>query len=282
MWKIFTYDDLLKVPPVKKPCFLAGTLIKTSNGNKAIEQIALGDEVFAYDFETKKAVLKPVTELFENVCDRYIEIYTSHDKIEATGAHRFWIPSKNKWVKARELSIGMKFQDIEGKSIEILDLKIIDQVEKTYNFEVEDLHNYYVGKDQVLSHNKSLKDSIFASKEFIEVNFYSLDDFSKQPMYVGQTVQELPERFAQHMKDPKKASWANKIDGIFRLPINGKRGPFKMTPYEAAITEMYEIKYNKGTTKSLEAFKNKQNPIGRRKFEYFKKHGTFNPCQFFI
>jgi hypothetical protein len=89
-------------------------------------------------------------------------------------------------------------------------------------------------------------------------------------------------RYGQHKIDPKKADWGKKMEGVFRLQVNGKAGPFSMTPYEAAVTELYEINYYKGTTKSLEPFKNKQKPIGKRKFEYFKKYNTFNPCQFYI
>jgi hypothetical protein len=282
MWKVFKYDDLLKVPPIKKPCFLAGTLVRTVNGLQPIEQIQIGDLVHAYNFDIQKVEHKPVTELFVSSCDKYVEIYTSTDIIKATGAHRFWIPAKNKWVKARELSTSMSFQDSAGKSIDILDLKIVDKIEKTYNFEVEDLHNYYVGKDQVLSHNKSIKDSIFASTDIIEVKFYKILDPQVQPIYVGQTIQDFDTRFAQHRRDPKKTSWVDKMRGVFEIELtDGKPGTYKMTPYEAAVTELYEINHNKGTTKSMEVFKNKSKPIGRRKFEYFKKHGSFNPCIFY-
>lgn len=282
MWKLFTYEDLLKVPPIKKPCFLAGTLVKTESGLKPIEQIQKGELVYAYNFEKQQAELKPVTELFTNVCDQYINIFTPKGKIQATGAHRFWIPAKNKWVKARELTTDMCFLNAQGEYIKIEKLNMIDQVEKTYNFEVADLHNYFVGLDEILSHNKSIKDSIFASTEILEINFYKIDDVIQQPMYVGQTTQDYAIRFGQHRRDPKKADWVKKMEGVFRLQVNGKSGPFSMTPYEAAVTELYEINYYKGTTKSLEPFKNKQKPIGKRKFKYFKKYNTFNPCQFYI
>lgn len=39
-------------------CFIAGTLVMTSMGNKQIENIEIGDEVWAYDEETGEKALK--------------------------------------------------------------------------------------------------------------------------------------------------------------------------------------------------------------------------------
>jgi hypothetical protein len=282
MWKEFDYEHLLKTPPPKIPCFLAGTLIKTNKGLLPIEQIKAGNQVYAFNFETQKTVLKTVTECFESSCDKYLEIHTQTDIIKATGAHRFWIASKNNWVKARDLTSAMSLQDVDGNSVEIIDLIIIDQVEKTYNFEVEDLHNYFVGKNQILSHNqKSLSKSIFASSEIIEVNFYKILDPKMEAIYAGQTIQPVDTRYSQHRRDPKKAAWVNKMRGIFELEIGNIPGPYKMTPYEAAVVELYEINYNKGTTKSIEGFKNKSKPIGKTKFNHFKTNSNFNPCIFY-
>jgi hypothetical protein len=282
MWDDFDYKYLLESPPSRKPCFLAGTLVKTENGHKPIEQIVVGDRIYAYDFIIGQTVIMPVSELFKSRCDKYLEIHTSNGVIKATGAHRFWIPAKNKWMKARELTTDQQLLTADGKNVTIEHLKIIEQSETTYNLEVADLHNYFVGEDEVLSHNKSIADSIFASTEVLQVNFYSIDDFLKQPMYVGQTTQRIEVRYGQHKIDPKKAAWVDKMKGVFELSINGKSGPFSMTPYEAAVTELYEINYYKGTTKSTEPFKNKQKPIGNKKFDYFKKNATFNPCLFYV
>ena len=281
MWNDFKYTDLIEIPPAKKPCFLAGTLIKTVKGLIPIEQIKVNDYVYSYNFKSLKSELKSVSELFVSSCDKYIEISTTNDIIKATGGHRFWIPDLNKWVKACELSIGMTFQNIDCKNVEIIDLIIIEQKEKTYNFEVVDLHNYYVGNDQVLSHNKSMKESIFASTDKIDIKFYKIIDSKDEAMYVGQTIQKIGARYDQHLKDPKKASWANKMRGISEIElIEDIPGPYKMTPYEAAVVELYEINNKKGTTKSIIGIKNKSKPIGKRKFDYFKEHGNFNPCLF--
>lgn len=47
-------------------CFIAGTLVLTSVGNKKIEDIKVGNEVWAYDEESGERSLKKVTKLFKN------------------------------------------------------------------------------------------------------------------------------------------------------------------------------------------------------------------------
>ncbi len=47
-------------------CFIAGTLVLTATGYKAIEDIQVGDLVLAYDEETGEQAFKPVVRLFRN------------------------------------------------------------------------------------------------------------------------------------------------------------------------------------------------------------------------
>lgn len=72
------------------------------------------------------------------------------------------------------------------------------------------------------------------------------------------------------------------MSGVLEIQINGKSGPFKMTPYEAAVVELYEINSRGGVRKGNKGLYNKQKPIGMKKFDYFKKHGTFNPCKYYV
>ncbi|HEX8504095.1 MAG TPA: PAAR-like protein, partial [Hymenobacter sp.] len=51
-----TYEELAQKPP----CFLAGTLVHTPAGTRAIEQLVAGELVWAYDFETGQAVPRPI------------------------------------------------------------------------------------------------------------------------------------------------------------------------------------------------------------------------------
>ncbi|WP_430613960.1 polymorphic toxin-type HINT domain-containing protein [Flavobacterium sp. JP2137] len=281
MWDDFTYKVLLEVPPIKKPCFLAGTLVKTTTGKVAIEDVVPGQQVYAYNFALDKLEVRSVTETYRNRTEVYICIQTQNGKIEATGKHQFWNPLEKKWIMANSLEVGMNLLDSKGQYIVIQSLEIKASIVPTYDLEIEELHNYYVGEDEVLTHNKN-RTSTFASTELINVEFYEILGEKKEGIYVGQTIQELGARFEQHRSNPKKAFWRKKMKGVFELSIHDERGPFKMTPYETAVVAMYEINTRGGIRKNNQGLYNKQRPIGKKKFELFKKLGTFNPCKFYV
>lgn len=285
LWDNFSYEDLLEALPSKKPCFLAGTLVKTENGLVAIEDIVTGQQVYAYNFKNRKAELKTVTQIYKNIAEKYICINTQNGMMKATGQHRFWIPVENKWIMANSLQKGMNFLNLEGKKVTIISLEIQEAEVKTYNLEVEEHHNYYVGQDEILTHNKT-RASIFTSTDLIEVEFYFFEDLNRNPLYVGQTTQGVLVRAGQHeyqyKKNTAKKLWFKEVEGVLRLRINGVAGPFTMTPYEAAVTEFYEINIKGGVRKGNKGLYNKKKPIGKKKFDDIKKLGTFNPCKFYV
>ena len=80
-----------------KDCFTAGTLIKTEHGYKGIEEIEVGDKVWAYDEETGEKALKTVVQLFRNTkaVKTTVSIETENgniEKIESTPGHKYYVP----------------------------------------------------------------------------------------------------------------------------------------------------------------------------------------------
>ena len=156
----------------------AGTLIKTEHGYKGIEEIEVGDKVWAYDEETGEQALKTVVQLFRNTkaVKTTVSIETENgsiEKIESTPGHKYYVPlntiARNpneelehvsyeglteKWVSACGLEKGDKVLLSDGKYGIVKEVKTKECKEYiTYNFEVEDYHTYYVGKNGVLVHN---------------------------------------------------------------------------------------------------------------------------------
>ncbi|MBC8884050.1 Hint domain-containing protein [Flavobacterium piscinae] len=171
MWDEFEYKYLLEIPPSKKPCFLAGTMVKTEKGLVPIEDILVGQKVFAYNFEIKRTELKSVTQIFRNKAEKFVRVGIKDSFIEATGQHRFLLPEEKRWEMANGLKSGMKLLNSGGKIVIISSIGVLSEVVDTYNLEVEDHHNYFVGIDEVLTHNKT-RTSIFANTDLIDVEFY--------------------------------------------------------------------------------------------------------------
>ncbi len=159
-------------------CFKQGTLILTAEGNKPIEDIQIGDEVWAYDEKTKEKSLKKVVQLFRNTTKEWTQIEIESEEgteiITCTPGHKFYLPENKqkrdigqkqehqyyyhlseKWVRAIDLKIKDKVLLENGKYgiIKSVTLQQLETPETTYNFEVEDYHTYYVGKNSIVVHN---------------------------------------------------------------------------------------------------------------------------------
>lgn len=283
MWKDFTYQNLLDG---KKPCFLDGTLVKTEKGLIAIEKIEVGTKVLSYNFETQKTEYQPVLQTFSNFAVKYVEIHTETEVLKVTGAHLFYVPKEKKWLAASQLKVEMHLVDDNQNIALIKKLNIIKAEVPTYNLEVTENHNYYVGKNQhILTHNdgKKLK---FTSEVLMDFEFYEFFDYQNNPLYIGQTTQGVPKRVDQHTQDFEKNSNKKEFmkyqEGNKTLRINGEKGPFKMTPFEAAVTEMYELQTRGGKQMNGKGLFNKKNPVSKRTFERIKnKYPNFNPCRFY-
>ena len=80
--------------------------------------------------------------------------------------HASYITLGEKWVSACDLEKGDKVLLSEGKYGIVKEVKTKECKEYiTYNFEVEDYHTYYVGKNSVLVHNAGCKVNKFSVKE---------------------------------------------------------------------------------------------------------------------
>lgn len=65
-----------------------------------------------------------------------------------------WTENHHDCVAAQDLKVGDTFRDANGSTLRLDSLAIKPDTTLTvYNFEVNDLHNYYVGTQEVLVHN---------------------------------------------------------------------------------------------------------------------------------
>ena len=136
-------------------CFIAGTLVATETGYVTIENIKVGDLVWAHDPETGETALKPVVQTFRNETAEWIHVTVKGETLTCTPEHPFYVPQKG-WTSAIDLRAGDRLQLLNGEYVvvEQVQHELLESPETTYNFEVEDFHTYYVGEEPVLVHNE--------------------------------------------------------------------------------------------------------------------------------
>ena len=94
-----------------RQCFVAGTKVKTEDGDKNIEEIKAGDKVWSYNPATGETGLKTVKQTFENETKQIVHVTISDGKdieeIDTTVRHPFYVVGYG-FKYASELRIGDK------------------------------------------------------------------------------------------------------------------------------------------------------------------------------
>jgi hypothetical protein len=86
-------------------CFVAGTLIATADGERPIEEIKVGDKVYATDPDTGETGLFTVTDAFTRTAEATVVIEIGSAHIRATLNHPFWVEGTG-WTDAGHLPVG--------------------------------------------------------------------------------------------------------------------------------------------------------------------------------
>lgn len=143
-----------------KGCFVAGTPITAMHGMINIENIKIGDWVLSYNQKSHTNEYSQVLDTMTfKVQENMYKIHINNTTLQVTGVHKFLITryGKEQWIAAGQLQVGDKVRFANGEHHIIDDITIEYKTVQVYNFEVSGNHNYYVGKDQVLAHNKGGK-----------------------------------------------------------------------------------------------------------------------------
>ena len=135
-------------------CFVAGTAVLTACGYVAIEDIAAGDMVYAWDEETGTVGIKEVVETYINETPELIHVFVGGEEIITTPSHPFYSPVKG-WTDAVHLRAGDILVTVNGELVvvEKIQHEILESPITVYNFQVEGYHTYYVSGIDILVHN---------------------------------------------------------------------------------------------------------------------------------
>ena len=136
-------------------CFLAGTQVLSEDGMKNIENIKVGDRVYAINIDNNAKELKEVTSLFNGKTDEVYEITIGDELVRTTPKHQFYIVDKG-WTRAYELKEGDKIssKDNDGLIIKKIEHKFYKDPIPVYNLTVDGYHNYLITKYELLVHNR--------------------------------------------------------------------------------------------------------------------------------
>jgi hypothetical protein len=139
-------------------CFVAGTLIHTPDGPKPIEEIRIGDKVWAHDVVTGRDELQLVVETFVRSTTELFHLTIAGATVSTTAEHPFMVHGCG-WVDAAFLRVGDLLVTPEGTTVPVeaieTEQRTEAEAETVYNFHVETHSNYYVhaGDVLVLVHN---------------------------------------------------------------------------------------------------------------------------------
>ena len=143
---------------VKVCCFVAETPVSTKDGFKPIENIEIGDFVLSYNEKTNRNEYKPVINVFTRYEEKIllISVEREDDPLGVTPEHPFYIRGKHGrgyWTVAELVRSGDKIRLASGKWSTVEKIRKQKKGAETYNFEVADNHNYFVGETKLLVHN---------------------------------------------------------------------------------------------------------------------------------
>ena len=128
-------------------CFLAGTMISTLSGPKAVELVGVGDQVLSYDEEGNHqwALVEGSIKVLKT------EFFSINGKLSVTADHPFFVDGN--WVNAEDLRIGDRLVGQDSAEIEIASIEQVNKGVRVYNIDVIAPDTFFA--NGILVHNKS-------------------------------------------------------------------------------------------------------------------------------
>jgi hypothetical protein len=134
-------------------CFPAGTLVAVADDYCAIEDLRVGDLVWAWQEDGNNLALKPIVALHQHQTDALVALHIGSEVIRATPEHPFLLIN-NEWKLAGQLVIGDELMRSDGVGLPVRGVEHeTEQSAQVYNIEVADWPTYLVGEWLVVVHN---------------------------------------------------------------------------------------------------------------------------------
>ncbi|MDS0527577.1 Hint domain-containing protein [Clostridium sp. SHJSY1] len=150
-------------------CFVGDTLVLTDKGFIRIDEIEVGDFVYATDVKTGDKEYKEVLQVHIRNTNEFVKLNVEGEEIITTPGHLFYT-NEGMWIIAGELKPGDEILSSDGQAKKVISVKeeLLEETERIYNLSIEGYSTYYISKLALLVHNMGcvkLADLIKAASE---------------------------------------------------------------------------------------------------------------------
>ncbi len=141
---------------VMPSCLEKDSLVLTSQGEKKISELKVGDSVLSFNEKTKQIEKDKVTNIINKsistVDDKYYYINTENGKlIKATWNHKFYV--NGSWIMAKDLNKGDILLDSNLNNTKINNIEIVpNNTDDVWDISVENNHTFFA--NGILVHNQ--------------------------------------------------------------------------------------------------------------------------------
>ena len=132
-------------------CVARGTSIATPDGDRRVEDLAVGDLVVAYDVETGRRIDAPLEAIWPSHAERLLELTR---ELTVSGRHPVWADAR--WTEASAVSAGAELLRLDG-AVAIADPRSLGYGGPVYDLSVAWPHTFFAAG--VLVHNKVAQSS---------------------------------------------------------------------------------------------------------------------------